>query len=193
MAHQPTAELGLNEIGVVEVEAQRPLFFDPYVKNRATGNFILIDAITNETVAAGMILQPQQAGSRTGRVTQAEREAARGHSGLAICLPLDSIEVAWALERRLFDQGYAVHILHREENLRQAIRTAVDAGLLAIVAPETAEEAATARIALAPERVAHAALESPDADVAARAIVHALEAAGRLGRPQNPLTGGAGI
>jgi len=76
--------LRLNEIGIISVEAQRPLFFDPYLKNRATGSFILIDAITNETVGAGMILQPQQTGARSGKVSSAEREAARGHAGLAI-------------------------------------------------------------------------------------------------------------
>jgi len=41
------------------VESQRPLFFDPYGKNRTTGSFILIDPITNETLGAGMILEPQ--------------------------------------------------------------------------------------------------------------------------------------
>jgi sulfate adenylyltransferase subunit 1 (EFTu-like GTPase family) len=30
--------------------------YDAYAKNRITGSFILIDAGTNETVAAGMIL-----------------------------------------------------------------------------------------------------------------------------------------
>src|SRR5439155_14227231 len=112
LAHQPVSELKLNEIGIISVEAQRPLFFDSYRKNRATGSFILIDAITNETVGAGMILQPQQTGGRTGRVSAAERESARGHAGLAICLPLDSLDLAWSLERRLFDHGYAVHVVH---------------------------------------------------------------------------------
>ena len=81
---------------------------------------ILIDQITNETLGAGMILQPQQAGSRTGRVTAAEREAARGHAGLAICLPVGSPELAWALERRLFDRGYAVHVIHHADSFSQA-------------------------------------------------------------------------
>ncbi|HVW00845.1 MAG TPA: sulfate adenylyltransferase subunit CysN, partial [Planctomycetaceae bacterium] len=39
--------LSLNEIGPVSVETQRPLFFDAYRKNRATGAFILIDSISN--------------------------------------------------------------------------------------------------------------------------------------------------
>src|SRR5215469_5760596 len=57
LERQEADELGLNEIGVVAVEAQRPLFFDPYRRNRGTGSFILIDPITNETLGAGMILQ----------------------------------------------------------------------------------------------------------------------------------------
>src|SRR5882724_6924371 len=50
--------LQMNEIGAVIVETHKPLFFDPYQQNRATGAFILIDPITNETVGAGMITGP---------------------------------------------------------------------------------------------------------------------------------------
>jgi sulfate adenylyltransferase subunit 1 len=45
----------VNEIGRVRVETQRPLAFDAYGDNRATGAFVLIDETTNRTVAAGMI------------------------------------------------------------------------------------------------------------------------------------------
>ena len=45
----------LNEIGRVEIQTNQPLYFDAYRKNRATGNFILIDSESNRTVAAGMI------------------------------------------------------------------------------------------------------------------------------------------
>ncbi len=48
--------LGLNEIGVVRLELDRPISFDPYRQNRHTGSFILIDRFTNATVAAGMVL-----------------------------------------------------------------------------------------------------------------------------------------
>ena len=58
--------LGLNEIGVVRLELDRQISFDTYQQNRDTGSFILIDRITNATVAAGMIiatapLEPQTA------------------------------------------------------------------------------------------------------------------------------------
>lgn len=45
----------LNEIGRVVIKTSTPLFFDTYRKNRAIGNFILIDPESNRTVAAGMI------------------------------------------------------------------------------------------------------------------------------------------
>ncbi|MFZ4858101.1 MAG: sulfate adenylyltransferase subunit CysN [Desulfuromonadaceae bacterium] len=48
--------LKLNEIGVARLELDRPISFDPYRQNRNTGSFILIDRISNATVAAGMII-----------------------------------------------------------------------------------------------------------------------------------------
>jgi bifunctional enzyme CysN/CysC len=47
--------LSLNEVGVCNISTGRPIAFDPYADNRATGAFILIDRASNETVAAGMI------------------------------------------------------------------------------------------------------------------------------------------
>ncbi|HTG82739.1 MAG TPA: sulfate adenylyltransferase subunit CysN [Geobacteraceae bacterium] len=48
--------LGLNGIGVVRLELDRPVAFDPYRQNRETGSFILIDRFSNATVAAGMVI-----------------------------------------------------------------------------------------------------------------------------------------
>ncbi|MBK5275921.1 MAG: sulfate adenylyltransferase subunit CysN [Desulfuromonadales bacterium] len=58
--------LGLNEIGVVRLELDRPIAFDTYQQNRDTGSFILIDRFSNATVAAGMVIaaapmEPQNA------------------------------------------------------------------------------------------------------------------------------------
>lgn len=50
------ATLGLNSIGVVRLELDRPVSFDPYRHNRDTGSFILIDRYSNATVAAGMVI-----------------------------------------------------------------------------------------------------------------------------------------
>ncbi len=52
---QETKELGLNEIGRVQLRTTVPLLCDPYSKNRTTGSFILIDEATGVTVGAGMI------------------------------------------------------------------------------------------------------------------------------------------
>jgi sulfate adenylyltransferase subunit 1 len=51
-------ELALNDIGRVRLRTSKPLAFDPYARNRATGSFILIDEGTNDTVGAGMITTP---------------------------------------------------------------------------------------------------------------------------------------
>ncbi|MCA3256088.1 MAG: sulfate adenylyltransferase subunit CysN [Alphaproteobacteria bacterium] len=47
--------LELNAIGVAQFATDRPLVFEPYADNRALGGFILIDKLTNRTVAAGLI------------------------------------------------------------------------------------------------------------------------------------------
>jgi bifunctional enzyme CysN/CysC/sulfate adenylyltransferase subunit 1 len=52
---QETKELGLNEIGRVQLRTTVPLLCDPYSQNRTTGSFILIDEATGVTVGAGMI------------------------------------------------------------------------------------------------------------------------------------------
>ena len=48
-------DLAINEIGQVTMKTTKPLIFDKYEENRATGSFILIDTSTNEKVGAGMI------------------------------------------------------------------------------------------------------------------------------------------
>jgi bifunctional enzyme CysN/CysC len=50
-------ELVLNEIGRVQLRVTQPLFVDPYLPNRQTGAFILVDEGTNRTVGAGMIMR----------------------------------------------------------------------------------------------------------------------------------------
>ena len=49
-------KLSLNEIGRVVFTTGKELFFDPYSENKQTGAFILIDPITNNTSAVGMII-----------------------------------------------------------------------------------------------------------------------------------------
>lgn len=56
---EEATELRLNEIGRVSLRAADPLFVDEYRDNRLTGGFILIDADTNETVGAGMVVEAE--------------------------------------------------------------------------------------------------------------------------------------
>ncbi len=58
MEHLPGADFKLNEIGCVRITTAKTLFFDAYAQNKATGAFILIDPITNNTSAVGMIIRP---------------------------------------------------------------------------------------------------------------------------------------
>ena len=53
--HLAAKTLGLNDIGVAEVHTDEPIVFEPYATSRALGGFILIDKLSNATVAAGMI------------------------------------------------------------------------------------------------------------------------------------------
>jgi sulfate adenylyltransferase large subunit len=60
--------LGLNGIGVVKLELDRAVAFDPYRQNRDTGSFILIDRFSNATVAAGMVISAAPVEVQTARL-----------------------------------------------------------------------------------------------------------------------------
>ena len=49
-------KLALNDLGRVRLRTTTPIVYDPYLKNRTTGSFVLVDEATNATVAAGMLL-----------------------------------------------------------------------------------------------------------------------------------------
>jgi sulfate adenylyltransferase subunit 1 len=51
------SQLNMNEIGRARLKTQQPLMCDAYDNNRATGNFIMIDEATHNTVAAGMVIE----------------------------------------------------------------------------------------------------------------------------------------
>jgi len=57
----PTATaLAMNDIGVIRLHTAQPLIYDGYATNRITGSFILIEPGSNATVAAGMLLPPEE-------------------------------------------------------------------------------------------------------------------------------------
>jgi sulfate adenylyltransferase subunit 1 len=101
-----TSPLTMNELAVVALETTLPMHGDRYSANRQTGSFVLIDAVTNATVAAGMILSIEQGDASTG-VTEEERVARWGHRGLAAEITGDAHFVE-LLERTLFLEGAAV-------------------------------------------------------------------------------------
>ena len=120
----------LNDIGRVEITLATPVFFDPYKINHATGRFILIDPLTDRTVAAGMIrdaarhmedyLAPvadaivKQKKSphtvwRESHIGLAQREQKNGHKAVVLWFTglsgAGKSTIAMALERRLFERG----------------------------------------------------------------------------------------
>jgi bifunctional enzyme CysN/CysC len=56
MSRSPARALELNEIGRVVLQTTQKLFLDAYQRNKQTGSFILVDPLSNETVAAGMVI-----------------------------------------------------------------------------------------------------------------------------------------
>jgi len=55
LEHLAAKTLSLNAIGIANLSSDKPLVFEPYEKSRELGGFILIDKISNATVAAGML------------------------------------------------------------------------------------------------------------------------------------------
>lgn len=83
----PAPTLGLNGIGVVRLELDRPISFDPYRQNRHTGSFILIDRLSNATVAAGMVIAAAPLEAKDERPeSRGELTAAKNGAPLRIVL-----------------------------------------------------------------------------------------------------------
>ena len=116
----PAPALELNEIGLVELTLDQSLNFDSYKKSRATGCFILIDKLTNVTIAAGMIeksepLEKQKIQIHNSHVSKDERAARYGQKPATIMFiglsGSGKSTLAHGLERRLFDRGRVVTVL----------------------------------------------------------------------------------
>ena len=75
-AEEAATTLAMNEVGVASLSLQAPIAFDGFADNRATGAFILIDRLTNRTVAAGMIRHPlRRAANVHWQALDVDREA----------------------------------------------------------------------------------------------------------------------
>ncbi|WP_330231423.1 adenylyl-sulfate kinase [Nocardia sp. NBC_00508] len=118
--------LSLNEIGRVQLRTRRPLLFDPYRRNRATGSFILVDEATNNTVAAGMITGPTLPSARVVWHSTAVERDERATRGLTVWLTglsgSGKSTVAVELERRLVAAGRPAFLLDGD-NLRHGLNS----------------------------------------------------------------------
>ncbi len=178
LAPERANRLSLNDIGRVSIRCHQPVFFDAYADNRATGAFILIDSLTNDTVAAGMI-RGATAGAATevgprAQVSAVERRARLGQAGAVLAIggrdPREAQARAFLVERVLFDAGHVAAVVDAS-----AADTVAAAGLLAIV---VAPGHAAARLDGAD---VHLPAAAGDDEALARAVLAALAQAGKLG------------
>ena len=179
-AHEQAPGLGLNDIGHCVVTSDRELAFDPYSANRATGSFVLIDRLTNATVAAGMVIGAASAWDRTpdaalvrqrSEISDAERAIRFGQQPCTILLTgltaAGKSTLATALERELFDRG-KVSIRLDGENVRMGISR--DLGFSSQERSENLRRASeVARLVNGQGLIAIAALVAPDGVVRQRA------------------------
>ena len=161
-AQEPADRLGMNEIGAVSISTQWPIAFDPFVEDRTTGSFILIDRVSNRTVGAGMIRHALRRAAnihwqalevdKSARAAQKNQQPAvywfTGLSGSG------KSTIANLLEKRLHSAGRHTYLLDgdnvrhglnrdlgfteadRAENIRRVGEVAklmVDAGLVVLV------------------------------------------------------------
>lgn len=185
----PAPDLQLNEIGRCTITLSQPIFYDAYRRNRSTGAFIVVDRLTNVTVAAGMVtareadksakLAPweidEESTSTTTQdvrlVSDDERQARLGQSPGTILLTGMSgsgkTTIARGVERALFDAGRTAIVLDGEDLRRGLSR---DLGFSAADRSENLRRCAQmARLLNENGFICLAALIAPDADVRAKA------------------------
>ncbi len=153
--------LALNEVGLANIATTMPVAYDPYAENRDTGAFILIDRLTNETAAAGMIAHGLRRATnvhRQGLTVTREAHAALKHqrpailwfTGLSgagkstIANLVESTLIARGVHTALLDGDNVRHGLNKDlgftaadrvENIRriaEVARLMTDAGLIVL-------------------------------------------------------------
>jgi bifunctional enzyme CysN/CysC len=141
---ESAAALALNDLGRVRVELTSPLVFDSYRRNRVTGSLIVIDEASNETVAAGVILdteaevadQAKADGNETkterspnvrwqeATMTREQRWESLGSSGATVWLTglpaAGKSTIGRAIEERLVRAGRPAYLLDGD-NLRHGL------------------------------------------------------------------------
>jgi bifunctional enzyme CysN/CysC len=155
--------LGVNEIGSVEIATDSPLTLLPYLQSREFGNFILVDRMTSKTVGAGMIRHSLRRGENVVlqkyEVNKAVRAAQKNQKARVIWLTglsgSGKSTIANSVEKRIHALGMHSYVLDgdnlrmglnsdlgftpedRAENVRRISEVAkvlVDAGLIVLVA-----------------------------------------------------------
>ncbi|MBL9021713.1 MAG: GTP-binding protein [Myxococcales bacterium] len=128
---EPTQGIVLNDIVSARVHLSRAIFCDRYEDCRATGAFVLVDALDNATVAAGMITGAREVAQRRteGRPTPIERADRLGHRAGVFWLAGD----LHGVERALFDRGIAAVALARAASTPAVVQAVIEAGLVALV------------------------------------------------------------
>jgi len=155
--------LGINDIGTVELTTDTPVSLDSYSTGRDTGSFLLVDRVSKDTVAAGMVRYALRRGRNVVphayTVNRAARQRLKGQRARVLWLTglpgAGKSTIADALERRLHAMGLHTYVLDgdnvrgglnkdlgftpedRAENVRRVAETArllLDAGLIVIVA-----------------------------------------------------------
>ncbi len=172
--------LALNDIAMCGISSEGELLFDAYNTNRQTGSFVLVDRMTNATVAAGMITGASSTWDRApeaglirqvSEITPAERSVRYGQQPLTVLLTgltaAGKSTIATALERELFDRG-KVSIRLDGENVRMGISR--DLGFSAQERSENLRRVSeVARLANNQGVIAIAALVAPRSEVRDRA------------------------
>jgi bifunctional enzyme CysN/CysC len=190
--------LALNDLARVHLQLSAPLVFDSYRRNRVTGSLIIIDEATNETVAAGVILDTEVEGSTTtepkserspnvrwqgSRMTRERRRGALGYGGATLWftgLPgAGKSTVAAAVEERLIEAGRPALLLDGD-NLRHGLNG--DLGFDEEARTENVRRTAhVARLLAESGTIALVSLVSPyAADRQSAAALHAAEDLGFL-------------
>lgn len=127
-AHEACKKLQLNDIAVCNIVTSKALVFDTYSESPDLGRFILVDRLTQATVAVGMIRhslrRARNVHSQALSIKRADRERLHGHRGRVIWFTGLSASgkstLANALEVELHNQGIHTYILDGD-NIRQGL------------------------------------------------------------------------
>jgi bifunctional enzyme CysN/CysC len=129
------AELGLNDVGRVTLRTSAVVVADPYAVNRVTGAFILVDEHSNDTVAAGLVLEarpaeraeetaPRDVTWHPSALERSHRWATLRQHGATVWLTglpaSGKSTIAVGLERRLVEAGQAAYLLDGD-NVRHGL------------------------------------------------------------------------